>query len=423
MKLSRLFVLLGVAGAACGPEPGLLEDQGSSGLVGVMSYGNCTQAEQDKLNAAVQLLVQITGTQFSGPGSNYPFYEACLASAGLVENNGWTGVQIATQLRMNTITGIWCATLPPNVVAQASQQYFNNEELDFNRSFIASLSPINIAGTIGHELMHNRGFVHDANPFGTPNHPLTVPEQVEACIENFAPNRVPAAPQWTLLPGTARDLGVGSDGSVWEIGTNPVGAGSDFGVRNWNRAVWNAVDGGGVRIAVGSDGNPWIVNSAGQIYRRLNNTWTIQPGLAKDIGAGTNGAVWAIGTTPVGAGSDFNVLRWNGASWDNVDGGGVRIAVAPDGNAWMINSAGNIYRRQNDAWVLLPGLAKDIGAGANGSVWVIGTTPVGAGSDFSVHRWNGSGWDSFGGGGVAISVGPSGDPWLVNSAGSIFHRI
>jgi hypothetical protein len=71
----------------------------------------------------------------------------------------------------------------------------------------------------------------------------------------------------------------------------------------------------------------------------------------------------------------------------------------------------------------MPGLGKDIGVGPDGSIWLVGTNPVGGASDFGVYRWSGSSWVQVGGGGVAISVGPSGDPWLLNSSGAIFHRI
>ena len=98
-----------------------------------------------------------------------------------------------------------------------------------------------------------------------------------------------------------------------------------------------------------------------------------------------------IGTNPVGAASDFGVYKWNGTNWDGVDGGGVRIAVGPGGTPWLVNSVGQIFHRQGNTWgAPLPGLGKDIGAGADGSVWLIGTNPVGAASDFGVYKWKGT---------------------------------
>jgi hypothetical protein len=347
-----------------------------------------------------------------------------LGSAQFVENGAWSGAQIATQLRMNTVTGIWCADLPFPAIARATMEHFNNEELQFDRGSLATLSSVAVAGTIAHELMHNRGFRHILNPAGSTLHPLTVPEQVEACIENFAPNTVPSVPRWALLPGKAKDIGIGADGSAWVIGMNPVGAGTNFGIYRWDGGAWVGVDGGAARIAVGPDGQPWVVNSFGQTFQRMGGAWTHVPGLAKDIGVGADGSVWKIGTTPVGNGSDFGVAWWNGSDWEDVAGGGVRIAVGPDGQPWVVNSAGGIYRRRVDgAWLQTPGLGRDIGVGADGSAWLIGTNPVGGAQDFGVPRWNGSSWVGVDGGGVAISTGPLGDPWLLNSSGAIFHRI
>jgi hypothetical protein len=42
---------------------------------------------------------------------------------------------------------------------------------------------------------------------------------------------------------------------------------------------------------------------------------------------------------------------------------------------------------------------------------------------WQTYRFNGSGWDAVNGGGVAITTGPDGMPWVVNSAGQIFERI
>ena len=51
---------------------------------------------------------------------------------------------------------------------------------------------------------------------------------------------------WVQLPGAARDIGVGRDGTVWVIGTQPVGGGN-FAIHRWDEAThaWQASDGGG----------------------------------------------------------------------------------------------------------------------------------------------------------------------------------
>ncbi|WP_027268893.1 tectonin domain-containing protein [Leptolyngbya sp. PCC 6406] len=229
---------------------------------------------------------------------------------------------------------------------------------------------------------------------------------------------------WAEMPGKAKDISVGADGSVWVIGTEPESGG--YSIYNWNGQGWNKVGGSAVRIAVAPDGTPWVVNSKGNIYKRENNVWRQMPGQAKDIGIGADSSVWVIGTEPESGG--YGIYNWNGQDWNKVGGSAVRIAVAPDGTPWVVNSKGAIYKRENNAWRQMPGTAKDIGIGADGSVWVIGTQRVFGG--YTIHRWNGTGWDRQNGGGVQITVTPNGNPWVVseptpnlpNSGNHIYQR-
>jgi hypothetical protein len=157
--------------------------------------------------------------------------------------------------------------------------------------------------------------------------------------------------------------------------------------------------------------------------------WNRLPGLAKDIGVAGSAIAWVIGTNPIfGTSNDFGIFRWVGEtnSWVEAGpGGGVGISVGADGTPWVVNSSGAIFRRQGDQWEQLPGLAKDIGVSFDGSVWVIGTNPVGTSNDFGIFRWNGTKWEEAAGGGVRISVADfsalGGEPWIVNSAGQIFR--
>ena len=66
---------------------------------------------------------------------------------------------------------------------------------------------------------------------------------------------------------------------------------------------------------------------------------------------------------------------------------------------------------------MVTGLARDVGIGANGAVWIIGTNKVPGGYD--IYRWTGSAWQNIPGGGVRIDVDPQGNPWIVQDAGQI----
>jgi hypothetical protein len=131
---------------------------------------------------------------------------------------------------------------------------------------------------------------------------------------------------------------------------------------------------------------------------------------------GADGSVWVVGTNPVEGG--YGIYRWTGGGWTPVPGGATRIAVDPSGNPWVVNSAGHVYHRVGNDWVIHSGAATDIGVGAEGSVWIVGTNPVAGG--YGLYTWDGPGVVPIPGGAVGISVGPSGDPWVVNSAGQIY---
>src|SRR5687768_14155417 len=74
------------------------------------------------------------------------------------------------------------------------------------------------------------------------------------------------------------------------------------------------------------------------------------------------------------------------------------------------------------AWQPIPGRAVAVAVGADDSVFILGWSATPGGHP--VFQYNGSGgWVQLDGGGVSLAVGPNGDPWLVNSAGSIFHRV
>ena len=74
---------------------------------------------------------------------------------------------------------------------------------------------------------------------------------------------------------------------------------------------------------------------------------------------------------------------------------------------------------QSMMWKMLPGAATDIGVGADGTAWVIGTNVEIGG--YGIFRWNGSNWDKVSGSAVRIAVDPQGKAWVVTNGHAIFH--
>lgn len=132
-----------------------------------------------------------------------------------------------------------------------------------------------------------------------------------------------SANRWQVMPGAAKDIGIGADGSVWVVGLDPAQGG--FGIHRWTGNQWAKIDGGAVRLAVGPDGQPWVITASGQVVRRSSGRWQTLPGQATDIGVGSDGSAWMLGQAA--AGGNHGIHQWNGSQWVRVDGSAVGIAV------------------------------------------------------------------------------------------------
>jgi hypothetical protein len=217
------------------------------------------------------------------------------------------------------------------------------------------------------------------------------------------------------LPGAARDIAISPDGDVYILGVDGM-PGGDF-IYHWNGAAWHVSGGPAVRIAPGNFDDVLFITDLGEVFLSTSPGGPLQtPSPATDIAIGSDGALWLVGSDPVQGG--YNVYRGDGVAWVKMGIGALRVAVGPDGRAWVVTDAGLIYVYDDlNKWQQIPGSANDIVVGADGSVWLVGDTPIGA--DFAIYRWDGAGWEAMFGPAVAIAVAPDGQPWLVDSAGTI----
>jgi hypothetical protein len=159
--------------------------------------------------------------------------------------------------------------------------------------------------------------------------------------------------------------------------------------------------------------------------------WEELPGRATDLAVGGDGSVWAVSREPDPA-KGYAVLRLKDGAWVPAGVGGVRVAVDGLGNPWVVDRDGGIWRRNGGDWeaVTEDGIpagkdaagdqvsgASDIGAGADGSVWV--TARTGSDQGHPILRWTGQRWQAATGAAVAISVAPNGLPWTADAHGAI----
>ena len=227
-------------------------------------------------------------------------------------------------------------------------------------------------------------------------------------VTDSSAQKVILGENWQNMPGRAKDIGAGADGTVWIIGENQ----SPY---RWNDAAyaWEQASGSAARIAVLPDGTPVIVNAKEEIFRRRGQNWQQLPGRAKDIGAGADGSIWIIGTND-------SPYKWNenGYAWEQAGGTGTRITVLPDGIPVIKNAKEEVFRLRGQNWQHLPGRATDVAAGADGSIWIIGENE-------SPYRWNDDAyaWEQKQGHGVQIAIAGPGIPWLVNAGEEIFRLV
>jgi hypothetical protein len=144
--------------------------------------------------------------------------------------------------------------------------------------------------------------------------------------------------RFEAFPGPAYDLAIGSNGSMWKLGTDRSYGG--WSIYRWNGTHWEKYEGGGKRIAVSPGGLPWVVNNKNEIWHFNGNQFVAAPGSGIDISFGADGSLWKVDT-------DGQVSRWRSASgsWRSVKAWAASIAVARNGLPWVTNPDGGIFRR------------------------------------------------------------------------------
>ena len=85
---------------------------------------------------------------------------------------------------------------------------------------------------------------------------------------------------------------------------------------------------------------------------------------------------------------DRDIYRWTGSHGRISRVKGTRIAVDPQGNAWVLDGDGGVKHWENGGWSDKPGRGTDIAVGANGDVWMVGwyTRPLRYGSQSEQPR-------------------------------------
>ena len=234
---------------------------------------------------------------------------------------------------------------------------------------------------------------------------------------------------WERLPGKAYDIAIAG-----EKGNELVFVTSGDGITNgqmykWNheRNDWDQFEGLAVNVSVNAKGDLWVVNSGGAIYYcdviKAPGQWIRIAGAAKDIAVGPNGKVWITNI-------NNNIFKFKEGQdpaksggipgdqlWDLIAGKAARLAVDPEGKSWVINDAGGIYYRKGNHWIGINGVGRDVGVGADNSVWMTSSDDSIWGRHPKTEKWV-----KISGKAQKISVDGEGNPWVVNGVGAIYRN-
>lgn len=156
--------------------------------------------------------------------------------------------------------------------------------------------------------------------------------------------------QPTAGSGTARDVAVAPDGTLYVIGTTTAPGG--YTLWKWVSGAWVSVPGGATHLALAfSAGNTgdglWVTNSSNQIWYSAagdGSDWVQEPGSAVNVGASPD-SVWVLGTNTVPGG--FGLWGWNGdvAGWEQLTGGGTSVTSGSSTLPAVTNSTNQIWVR------------------------------------------------------------------------------
>lgn len=235
--------------------------------------------------------------------------------------------------------------------------------------------------------------------------------------------------RWQMLSDApARDLAIAPDGALWATDGRAVGL---VGQASWAALPLPTT----VRGMTATDGAVWLATPDGVL--RYDDAWTVftpDDGLptidVTAIGAAADGRVWAAAS---GGPAGIDVVVFDGDRWrphPNRDAAAEQLTddtirsvlVAPDGDVWL-GTAGGVQRYHDGRWTVYTaaqGLPDDrVGA----LVWAYDT--LWAGTDKGLARFDGSGWQAFGGASpdeagppvAALAVAPSGELWLALGRG------
>jgi len=224
---------------------------------------------------------------------------------------------------------------------------------------------------------------------------------------------------WVPIAGKSNDIADGGDGTAYIVGSEAGG----YGIYKRVDGDWEKIDGGkGMRLGADAEGNVWTVAENGSIkqYRPSKMKWRSIAGNATDIAVSSDGTAYIVGSEK----SDFAIFKYDDGAFDIVggfEGKAKRIAVAANGDLWVINQAGAVFqfRKEKGTWRPIAGKATDITAGSSG-IFIVGSEAGG----YGIYQWIDGDWEKLeGAAGKNIAASVDGKVWITTQENKIMqHR-
>lgn len=231
-------------------------------------------------------------------------------------------------------------------------------------------------------------------------------------VVTVMPARAQDGGDWSPLPGNVLDIAINDAAQAYAVSQTGEALRWRAGDQRWSR-----MSGKFVRIT-GAEGNrPWGVTDDG-VVMRFNGLWWEPKGNGVADVAGD-----ALGNVVI-ARRDGTVQRWEplSSSWRDLEQQvpARRIALDERGSPWAVTRDGRIFRLADGGWQPLPGVARDVAVGGNG-------TAVIADREGNVRSWDPSqqSWLLVPGVTdiVAVAATPKGAPWAATGEGKVLAAV
>ena len=251
--------------------------------------------------------------------------------------------------------------------------------------------------------------------------------------------------RWEKMEGQANDIGVARDHILWIV-NNSTQPNGEYQLYTWNPVPKNWVDQkmSGVRVFAesGSDA-PYVLKKDGQVWRRVNGTWT-RTHTMQSMTAFASAGVNTMATLPDGQGRQFMIANdpdglpggvyqysRDNSRWESLNNKTRMKKIAADrfGNLWAIDETNYVwqYFMQSASWNKFGGqmgtavaIGGTYGGGADAALVYI------VGMDKTLYKLVGDAFVKSGGNGanlMEIASDEAGNVWSVTQDRQIFKGV